>query len=134
MVALAKQRYPAQNWLVGGFPQSVPSGALYDTFVFNGSIQFFRDTRQTLEEAASFLRPGGRIVLTHVNGAKFVEDECKKNPAVAVRTMPNNLNLDTMAKLVGLNILEKSVFLGEYDGSLDGDSDDFYLGALEKAA
>jgi hypothetical protein len=43
------------------------------------------------------------------------------------------LNLDTMAKLVGLKVLEKSVLLGEYDASLDGDSDEFYLVALEKA-
>ena len=44
------------------------------------------------------------------------------------------LNLDTMAKLVGLKVLEKSVLLGEYDASLDGDSYEFYLVALEKAA
>jgi hypothetical protein len=29
------------------------------------------------------------------------------------------LNLDTMAKLVGLKVLEKSVLLSEYDSSLD---------------
>ena len=45
-------------------------------------------------------------MLTHANGAKFVKDECKRNPAVAVRNMPNNLSLDTMAKLVGLKVLE----------------------------
>ena len=44
------------------------------------------------------------------------------------------LNLDTMAKLVGLEVLEKSVLLGEYDASLNGDSYEFYLVALEKAA
>ena len=38
-----------------------------------------------------------------------------------------------MAKLVGLKVLEKSVLLSEYDASLDGDSDEFYLVALEKA-
>jgi hypothetical protein len=44
------------------------------------------------------------------------------------------LNLDTMAKLVGLKVLEKSVLLSEYDASLDGDSYELYLVALEKAA
>lgn len=134
MIALAKQRYTGMNFWVGGFPQNVPAGSLYDVVVFNGSLQFFRETRLAIEEAASLLKPGGRIVLSHVNGAKFVKDECKRNPAVAVRTMPNKLNLDVMAAVAGLKILEKSMLhLVDYNERLDGDDEVFYLEVLEKA-
>jgi SAM-dependent methyltransferase len=133
MIALANQRCTGKNFWVGEFPQNVPAGSLYDAVVFNGSIQFFRETRLAIEEAASLLKPCGRIVLSHVNGAKFVKDECKKNPSVAVRTMPNNRNLEVMAAVAGLKILEKSKLqLVDYDESLDGGDEDFYLVVLEK--
>lgn len=133
MVDLGKRRHPGKNFWMGGFPQDVPAGASYDAVLFNGSLQFFRDTRQAIEDAAGLLNPGGRIVLSHVNGGKFVQDECRQNPLVAVRGMPNNLNLATMAELAGLVILDKSSSLGtELDPKLDGNNDDFYLVVLEK--
>jgi 2-polyprenyl-3-methyl-5-hydroxy-6-metoxy-1,4-benzoquinol methylase len=136
MIALAKQRHPSQNFAKGGFPKGVPEGTSYDSILFNGSIQFFRDTRETLEAASYLLKPGGRIVLAHVNGAKFVRDECLKNPAVAVRNMPNNVNLSTMADMLGLRLVHKSELLEttDFDENLDGDIDVFYLVALEKPA
>lgn len=133
MIALAKQRYPGKNFWVGGFPHDVPAGSLYDAVVFNGSLQFFRETRLTIEAAASILKSGGRIILSHVNGAKFVKDECKKNAGVAVRTMPNRVNLEVMAAVAGLKVIEKSTLqLVDYNQSLDGDDEDFYLVVLEK--
>lgn len=67
--------------------------------LFSGSIQFFRDKGRAIGEAATVLKPRGRIVIAHVNGAKFVRQECKKNPSVAARYMPNTLNIETMATL-----------------------------------
>jgi len=134
MIELGKQRYPRSNLWVGGFPRSVPAGSTYDAILFNGSLQFFRDTRRTLEHAANMLNPGGRIILSHVNGGIFVADECKKNPSLAVRNMPNKVNLNTMAQLLGLTIADKQTLLAGHDFNpdLDGANDDFYLVILEK--
>lgn len=133
MIALAKQKHVGKNFCVGSFPQVIPTGSLYDAIVFNGSIQFFRDTRRVIDEAASLLKPGGRIVIAHINGAKFVKTECQKTPSVAVRNMPSTVNLETMATLAGLKVLDKKMLqLVEYDETLDGETEDFYLVALEK--
>ena len=133
MIALAKQKHVGRNFCVGSFPQITPTGSLFDAIVFNGSIQFFRDTRRVIDDAASLLKPGGRIVIAHVNGAKFVKTECQKNPSLAVRNMPSKVNLETMATLVGLKVLDKKMLrLVEYEETLDGETDDFYLVALEK--
>lgn len=134
MIDLAKQQHPKQSFSVGSFPQDVPHGELYDTILFNGSLQFFKDTRQTLVDAAAMLKPQGRIVLSHVNGGKFVKEECMSNPFVAVRNMPNNISLISMAEMMGYQVLDKVALLEgvEFDDSLDGNQDDFYLVALQK--
>jgi SAM-dependent methyltransferase len=133
MISLAKQKYPKNNFIVGSFPDDLPKESLFDTIVFNGSLQFFRDTRLAIEQACSLLKHKGRIVLSHVNGAKFVKDECQKNPGVAIRNMPNNLNLETMAVQFGLRVLGKSSLkLQQYDEGLDGSDDEFYLIVFEK--
>ena len=60
-------------------------------------------------------------MLTHVNGAEFVKVECRMQ-GESSRGGPK------------LQALEKIMLVGEYDESLDGDSVDFYLVALQKAA
>ena len=134
MIGMGQQRYPGSKFWVGSFPRNVTPGVTYDAILFNGSLQFFRDTRQTLQDVANLLKPGGRIVLSHINGGKFVTDECKKNPMLAVRNMPNNVNINTMATILGLKVIDKAqIFEGlEFDTGLDGNNDDFYLVILQK--
>ena len=134
MIGMGQQRYPGSKLWVGSFPRDVSAGVTYDAILFNGSLQFFRDTRQTLEDAANILKPGGRIVLSHINVGKFVTDECKKNPMLAVRNMPNNININTMATILGLKVMDKALIFEnvEFDPELDGNNEDFYLVILEK--
>lgn len=75
-----------------------------------------------------------RIVLSHVQGAKFVRDECRTSQGVAVRNMPNGISLEDYAKLMGMRVVLKDELLQDipdYDPTLDGKEDDFYLVALE---
>ena len=56
-----------------------------------------------------------------------------QNPLVAVRTMPNSINLETMAAISGLNVLNKTLLnLENYNELIDGNNEDFYLVVLEK--
>jgi SAM-dependent methyltransferase len=149
MISLARQRWrgivSSNQFISGSFPRQaqtliqelrikdstqVPG---FGAIVFNGSLQFFQDTSKILKEAVDLLQPGGRIILSHVNGSDFVKDECKKNPGIAVRSMPNNISLDIMAHDLGLKILRKrDMNLKDYNESLDGDDGKFYLVVLEK--
>jgi len=84
------------------------------------------------------LAPGGRIVLSHVQGGNFVKDECRRNPSIAIRIMPNDrISLLMMADELGMRLVEKNELLRKvttYDESVDGNDGQFYLVALEKKA
>jgi hypothetical protein len=80
------------------------------------------------------LKPGGRIVLSHLNGGKFVTDDCKKNPMIAVRNIPNNVHINTMTTIRGLKVVDKALIFEnvEFNTDLNGNNKDFYLVILEK--
>ena len=149
MISLARQRWRhaigPNNWIEGSFPRQArfllnelklktSNAALgFNVIIFNGSLQFFQDTAQILRDSADLLQNGGHIVLSHVNGAEFVKDECKKNPGIAVRSMPNNVSLDIIAHDLRLKVIrKKEMGLEDYDDTLDGDDGKFYLVVLEK--
>ena len=143
MIDMAKSKYPTQDFVVGSFPEDLNDNERFDTILFNGSLQFFRDTLQTLRHARSMLTDDGatksRIVLSHVQGNKFVKDECRTSQGVAVRNMPNKVSLEDYAKILNMRVVYKDELLSSttenndnnYDPTLDGDDDQFYLVALE---
>jgi len=66
----------------------------YDTIIFNGSLQFFSNIKETLKMAKSLLEKNNddgcskKIVISHVNGASFVRKERIENPAMVLSIMP----------------------------------------------
>lgn len=139
MIHLGRKRHPMQEFTVGSFPDDVPENERFDTILFNGSLQFFKDTRQALVDACEKLKPdpGSRIVLSHVNGAKFVREECQTSMGVAVRKMPNKVSLEDYAYYnLNMKVIYKTELLdtsnSDYDEDLDGDDDEFYLVVLER--
>lgn len=136
MIDLGLRQHPNANLRVGCFPECMTPNeqGFFDVILFNGSLQFFRDTRQVLQDATRFLTPKGLLVLCHVNGAKFVQEECLSNPSVAVRTMPNQVSLQNMAELLEMRVLDKEKMVEQFENfmhELDGHSDQFYLEVLE---
>ena len=158
MIDMAKSQHSKYTFVDGSFPEDLDDNERFDTILFNGSLQFFRDTIQTLQHARARLfasdrnkdndddtpqrknRRKSRIVLSHVQGAKFVKDECRTSQGVAVRNMPNKVSLEDYAKLMNMKVLYKEEILidgidksnNKYDPQLDGDDDQFYLVVLEE--
>lgn len=137
MIEPGRKQHPKKEFIAGSFPDSLSGdNRKFDTVLFNGSLQFFMDTRATLVAASSPLKEqsGSRIVLSHVNGAKFVKDECRNSMGVAVRSMPSASSLETYGGLLGMKVVSKEELLEgrDFDKEKDGNDDDFYLVALEK--
>jgi SAM-dependent methyltransferase len=142
MIDLARAQYPAQSFMVGSFPQGLPLSSpppkRYDCILFNGSLQFFRDTSLVLRQAAENLKSreangttSGRIVVAHVNGARFVSNECRTNPTTAVQSMPSRARLQQWADDLGLVVWSKEdLFPNETLAESDGNDQSFYLYAL----
>ena len=113
----------------GGFldsPHSAPPSD-YDAVLFNGSLQFFPDVSAALRRAALCLRPGGRIVLAHANGAAFVAEERRGSPTTVVSAMPLLDELEWIAREVGAQVIPPEQLGWRDPTGLDG----FYLAALE---
>lgn len=75
MIDLARKRWSFINtkqWIIGSFPEhakrnfeDVYTNMDFGSIIFNGSLQFFRDTTSTLKAASDMLKPGGRYVIIH---------------------------------------------------------------------
>ncbi|CAB9513339.1 Methyltransferase domain [Seminavis robusta] len=142
MIRLGRQRFPNAKFQVGSFPPSSDDEVAqdcYDTLVFNGSLQFFPDTAGILGQAMACLRQsrGGRIVLSHVEGSKFVQHECRTNPSVAVRNMPTEAQLREWAaarwnaKYAVKVRTKEDLLLDQSIDEQDRANEDFYLMALD---
>jgi SAM-dependent methyltransferase len=141
MIDLGRAQHPAQCFVVGSFPQGLPVSSRlkrYDCILFNGSLQFFRDTPLVLCQAAKLLKSraasgttSGRIVVAHVTGARFVSNECRTNPTTAVQSMPSCARLQQWADDLGLVVWSKEdLFPDETLAESDGKDQSFYLYAL----
>mmetsp|Transcript_8997 Transcript_8997/g.18438 ORF Transcript_8997/g.18438 Transcript_8997/m.18438 type:complete len:393 (+) Transcript_8997:131-1309(+) len=134
MVAMAEASRPGRTFRVANFlTDAGRSEVRYGAVLFNGSLQFFQDSAATLSLAASILAPGGRIVLSHVQGGRFVRDEVRRNPmAGACREMPDGAGLDEIAASLGLRVLlDKADAAGGDLRPEDANMDDFYLAVLQ---
>lgn len=74
----------------------------YDVILLNGVLQFLpSSTSDTLRRAASLLKPSGRIVIAHVNGARFVRDEKNGNPNTVLAEMPDEAYVQAIGEEIG---------------------------------
>ena len=109
----------------------------FDTVLLNGASQFFADQTALVRSATEWLRPDGRVVIAHAQGAAFVREEHRGNPAVARSCLPDPAQLRSIADELQLEVLpaEACVPAASALGSshtLEGE--DFYLVALQKKA
>jgi SAM-dependent methyltransferase len=131
MVEAARSAHPDGRFEHGGFldslltSSSAPPG--YDTVLFNGALQFFSDTPAALRRATGCLRPGGRILLAHANGAGFVAAERRGSPATVVADMPTLPELEGLARDLGATVVPPDQLGWKDPAGLDA----FYLAGLD---
>ena len=108
----------------------------FGTVLFNGSLQFFDKPLDALSDAAALLprtREGprrGRIVISHAQGAAFVDQEKEGNPATVPSTLPDLSDLGAFAQ--DLNMKLSVPFQDGADAaSTDAQLSSFYLVALD---
>ena len=137
MIELARGAHPGVAFSAADFLELEPMGGglPYDCCLLNGASQFFADQTALVAAAAEWVRPGGRVVLSHAQGAAFVADEHRGNPAVARSCLPTPLELEEIAAELNLAVLPASECVK--DGTVGGaphtlEGDDFYLVALQK--
>jgi len=104
MIDAARVAHPGSNFERNNFLTCAP-GKSFDTILFNGVVQFFPSIPDALRRAALFLKPGGRIVIAHVNGAKFVRGEKRGNPVTVLTDMPEVAYIKTLGDELGADFI-----------------------------
>ena len=129
MIDAARSKHPDGRFEHGGFLDCPLAGqpAAYDTVLFNGSLQFFPDASAALGRAARCLRPGGRILLAHANGAAFVAAERRGSPATVASDMPTLAELEGLARGLGAELVPPERLGWRDPAGLSA----FYLAALD---
>ena len=103
--------------------------------LLNGASQFFADQAALIGATTKWLRPSGRIVIAHAQGAAFVRDEHRGNPAVARSCLPLPSELSAIAEALDLEVLPAEECVPTtYTASHTLEGEDFYLVALQKRA
>lgn len=127
MIASAKALHPGVLFDKANF-LTLTCDKKFDTVLFNGALQFFPNTSDALKRAALMLKPGGRIVIAHVNGAGFVRSERRGNPNTVLADMPDV----TYVRAIGEEIGAKLIGLQDIAPTINYDMDsDIYLCALQ---
>lgn len=135
MISFAKAAHPKFMFERISFLQYVSQaesfGMLYDSILFNGVLQFMPDIQDALYQATTLLSPGGRIVVSHVNGAEFVRDEQRGNRAVVLSVMPNTTELQLISQRLGASCTTIEGFQGrDASGGHINNMEKFYLAVL----
>jgi len=136
MVAAAAAAHPAATFRRADFLALPPEAGAFDCCLLNGASQFFADQHALVAAAAAWVRPGGRIVLAHAQGAAFVRSEHEGNPAVARSCLPTPTELSALADALQLELLPAEVCAPAAPGGTPHthEGEAFYLVALQKGS
>ena len=128
MVDFAKQSYPGLEFAKTNFLTCTTLAKKFDAILFNGVAQFFPSIPDALRRAALKLKPGGRLVIAHVNGGGFVRGERRGNPNTVLADMPDVTHIKAVADEIGAQFIGLEEIAPQANYSME---DDMYLCALQ---
>ena len=135
MIEAAALAHPRAKFQKADFLAMQPTET-FDCCLLNGASQFFADQSELLAAACAWLRPGGRVVISHAQGAGFVRSEYEGNRAVARSCLPDSDALAALAEELQLTLLPAEECVPTAEGAVPHThaGEHFYLVALTKPA
>ncbi|MFT5132832.1 MAG: ubiquinone/menaquinone biosynthesis C-methylase UbiE [Gammaproteobacteria bacterium] len=112
MLAEARQKYPALRFWHGDFIDLPQSLGLFDAVFFNAMFGNVWDQRAALIKAATLLKKGGRIIISHPMGASFAEELHQQDSKMVLHPLPGRAQLDEMIRCLTLKV---QLFRDDYD-------------------
>jgi 2-polyprenyl-3-methyl-5-hydroxy-6-metoxy-1,4-benzoquinol methylase len=98
----------------------------FDSIIFCSALHDLPDSVAALKKASSLLRPNGKLVIVHAQGASHVAKQVNANPVLVKRGLPDAEELRTL-DLGGLELAVEPAKAGSIQETKDG-----YLAVLQR--
>ena len=126
MIRNGKEQHRGVNFEASDF-QKYTSDDDFDAIIFCSSLHDLPNVKKALNRAASLLRPQGKLVVVHPQGAAHVARQNTANPVMVHDTLPDAEKLKTMVGELGLEIEKEPAKSGSSQEENEG-----YLAVLVK--
>lgn len=127
MIRNAESLHPEANFMSGDFlsleSESLESG--FDAVIFCSALHDMPDMEASLNRATSLLRPNGKLVILHAQGASHVQKQVQSNPVLVKRGLPD---ADELRELSGMRLVVEPAPPSSVPESREG-----YLAVLQKS-
>lgn len=128
MIRNAVELYPDCHFDACDFLKYQGPTSGFDGILFCSALHDMPDPVAALRKAASILRPGGKIVVVHAQGASHVIKQVQSNPVLVQRGLPTADELRTIS-----SDLELLLVVEPAKANTPRDAEEGYLAVLEKA-
>jgi SAM-dependent methyltransferase len=103
MIRNAQLQHRGIDFIASDFIKVFDDKDGFDGIIFCSALHDMPDQRLALQKARALLRPGGKMVILHAQGAEHVLGQVKANPVMVRKGLPSNEELNAMN--LGLKIL-----------------------------
>jgi demethylmenaquinone methyltransferase/2-methoxy-6-polyprenyl-1,4-benzoquinol methylase len=126
MIRNAQSQHRGVDFVAADFLKEFNDEAGFDGIIFCSALHDMPEPVEALEKAKSLLRPGGKIIILHAQGASHVLGQVKANPVMVKRGLPSAQELEALN--LGLQLSVAPVETGSTKESEEG-----YLAVLTSA-
>jgi 2-polyprenyl-3-methyl-5-hydroxy-6-metoxy-1,4-benzoquinol methylase len=127
MIRNAVDLYPGCHFEACDFLQYQGPTSGFDGILFCSALHDMPDPFAALRKAAMLLRPGGKLVVVHAQGASHVNKQVQSNPVLVQRGLPTAEELRTVATDLELRLVVEPA-----KANTPRDIEDGYLAVMEK--
>ena len=125
MIRNAQDLHPDANFEAADFLSYKPLSNGFDGIIFCSSLHDMPDSIAALKKAEDLLRPNGKIVVVHPQGASHVKMQASSNPVLVKRCLPDAKELCDLC--CNLNLIIEPAAANSREESENG-----YLAVLQK--
>ncbi len=120
MLAEARRRYAGVSFWQGDFAMLPTDYGQFDAVFFNACFGNLFNPQEAVANAAARLKTGGKIVISHPMGNRFVRQLKESDPKLVLFLLPAKFELTEWSERLNLNLC---LFL---------DEDELYIASLQK--
>lgn len=126
MIRNAQSQHRGVDFIAADFLKEFNDDAGFDGIIFCSALHDMPEPVEALKKAKSLLRPSGKLVILHAQGASHVLGQVKANPVMVKRGLPSAQELEALN--LGLQLSVAPVETGSTKESEEG-----YLAVLSSA-